>query len=142
MWLLWLTVSLLGLVIELSNGDLYVICFSIGALVSMLLAMTDSPLWLQVLVWAIASVLCIIFIRPSMLRRLHDRKERQSNADALVGQEGRVIKAIPADGYGYVKIAGDEWRSLSADGTPIPEGTAVVVIKRESIVLTVSPKAI
>ena len=44
-----------------------------------------------------------------------------------------------AVGAGYVAIDGDMWRSVSADGSGIPEGTAVEVVSRESIILTVKP---
>ena len=61
------------------------------------------------------------------------------NADALIGRRAVVREAIPAGGAGYVAIDGDMWRSVSADGSGIPEGTAVEVVSRESIILTVKP---
>ena len=137
LWLLWLIVSLACLVIELSSGDFYFICFSLGALVSIIFATCDAPFIAQLLSWVIACVLCLVFVRPSLVKRLHNRKERKSNADALIGRSGKVTTAIPADGYGYVQIDGDQWRSLSADGTEIPVGTTVSVVSRDSIVLTV-----
>ena len=60
--------------------------------------------------------------------------------DALTGKSAKVITAIPQGGYGYVKINGDEWRSVSEDGSAIPEGTTVIVLKRDSIILTVKTK--
>ena len=137
LWLLWLIVSLACLVIELSSGDFYFICFSLGGLVSIIFAACDAPFIAQLLSWVIASVLCLVFVRPSLVKRLHNRKERKSNADALIGRSGKVTTAIPADGYGYVQIDGDQWRSLSADGAEIPVGTTVSVVSRDSIVLTV-----
>ncbi|MBO7052329.1 MAG: NfeD family protein [Prevotella sp.] len=137
LWLLWLIVSLTCLVIELSSGDFYFICFSLGALVSIIFAACDAPFIAQLLSWVIASVLCLVFVRPSLVKRLHNRKERKSNADALIGRSGKVTTTIPADGYGYVQIDGDQWRSLSADGTEIPVGTIVSVVSRDSIILTV-----
>lgn len=68
---------------------------------------------------------------------MHNRQERNSNADALIGVTGVVTTDIPASGYGYVKISGDEWRSVSESGEPIPSGTTVTVVKRESTILTV-----
>jgi len=136
-WLAWIIVSIICLIIELNSGDLYFICFAIGAIVSMILDILGAPLWSQVLVWALASMLCVFFVRPSLVKRLHDKKERQSNADALIGTSGVVTADIPANGYGYVKIAGDEWRSISASGEAISSGTKVTVVNRESTILTV-----
>lgn len=142
LWLVWLIASIGLLLLELTSGDFYIICFSFGAIVALLSALVGLPLWMQVLVWAVCSVLCILFVRPPLQKRLHgSMKERKSNADALIGKQGTVIETIPAGGHGYVKIDGDEWRSLSADGQEIPAGTAVEVVSRDSIVLTVARKS-
>ena len=141
MWLAWLIVSIGLLLLELTSGDFYVICFAFGAVASIVGAAIGLPLWAQVLIWAVCSVLCLYFVRPSLVRRLHGKEnERKSNVDALVGRRGVVIDKISAGGFGYVKIDGDEWRSVSSDGQEIPVGTTVTVISRDSIILTVSEK--
>ena len=137
LWLAWIVVSIVCLIVELNSGDLYFICFAIGALVSMVFDLCGAPLWLQVLFWALASMLCLFFVRPSLVARLHNKHERQSNADALIGVTGVVSADVPASGYGYVKIAGDEWRSISASGEAIPKGSSVTVVSRQSTILTV-----
>lgn len=136
-WMIWIALSIICLIIEINSGDFFVCCFAIGALGGMVAALCDSQIWIQILVWAAVSMLSLLFIRPALLRKFHESGEKRvSNADALIGREGRVIADIPADGYGYVKIDGDEWRSVS-QGVDIPKGTKVSVISRESIVLTV-----
>lgn len=138
LWLAWLIVSIGLLLLELTSGDFYVICFAFGAVASIVGAAIGLPLWAQVLIWAVCSVLCLYFVRPSLVRRLHGKEnERKSNVDALVGRRGVVIDKISAGGFGYVKIDGDEWRSVSADGQEIPVGTTVQVVSRDSIILTV-----
>jgi len=135
--LLWTIVFFGCLIIELSSGDFYFVCFALGSLASLVLSFFDVSLLTQIFVWAIASVICLVFVRPSLIKRLHNKKERKSNADALIGRSGIVIDTIPANGHGYVQIDGDQWRSISADNIEIPKGTNVTVVDRESIVLTV-----
>ncbi len=138
LWLLWLVVSFTCLIIELSSGDFYFVCFAFGALLSLFAALIGLPIWAQILILAVASVLCIAFIRPSLVRKLHcGEDKRRSNADALIGKTGKVIETIPAGGSGYVKIDGDEWRSVSDATEDIPVGTTVKVVGRDSIVLKV-----
>ena len=55
LWILWLTLSFVCLISELTGGDLYFVCFSIGALFSLVLAAVGLPFWSQVLLWAVAS---------------------------------------------------------------------------------------
>ena len=137
LWLFWLIVSLVCLIIEVSSGDFFFVCFALGALASLVCAIFDVPFIAQLLVWVVASIFCLVFVRPSLVRRLHDKKERKSNADALIGRTGTVTETIPANGHGYVQIDSDQWRSLSADGIEIPIGTNVTVVSRDSIILTV-----
>ena len=139
LWLLWLIVSFVCLIVELSSGDFYFVCFALGALISIIFAAFDAPFIAQLLAWVISSVLCLVFVRPSLVRRLHNKAERKSNADALIGRQAKVTEVIPADGYGYVQIDGDLWRAVSADNAEITVGTIVKVIERNSIILTVTP---
>ena len=138
LWLLWLIWSVVCLLSELTSGDFYLVCSSIGALAAMVGALLGLPFWGQVFLWVAASLVCILFLRPPLLKRMHGKAERKSNADALIGRRGTVIETIPAGGHGYVKIDGDEWRSVSTDGAEIACGSTVTVVSRESIVLTVT----
>lgn len=138
LWLMWLVIAIVCLIIEVASFDFFVTCFALGALGAMVGALVGLPIWMQVLVWAIISILSIWFIRPALTRYLHPKEQqRVSNADALIGREGKVIEAIEKMGYGYVKIDGDEWRALSADGDPIELGAAVRIVARESIIVIV-----
>ena len=92
----------------------------------------------QLAVFVVASVLSIFFVRPKLCKLLHGkRRERPSNADALMGRIGRVSEAIEQDGYGRVAIDGDDWKAVSADGSYMPLGQNVRVVGRESIIITV-----
>ena len=138
LWLVWSIIAAACLILELSSGDFYVTCFAIGAVCAAVSTFLGLPFWGQVLVFAVASVLSIWLIRPRLVGRLHKGgEERESNADALIGREGRVVESIPADGFGYVKVDGDEWRARPADGEPIGKDERVRETGRQSIIVTV-----
>ena len=138
LWQLWVLVTVVCLILELTSGDLFILCFSIGALVTAVLSAFGLGFYGQLAVFVVASVLSLLFVRPSLVRRLHGRKkERLSNADALIGRIGRVSEAIEQGGYGRVAIDGDDWKAVSSDGTYVPMGQNVRVVGRESIILTV-----
>ena len=138
-WLIWTIVTFACLILELSSGDFYVTCFAIGAIVSIITAVIGLPFWVQVVVWAICSVLSIWLIRPHLLRALHKGADhRRSNADALIGQIGEVSQRIVAGGYGRVKLDGDDWKAEAPHAiADIEVGTKVKVVGRESIILSV-----
>ena len=138
LWQLWVLGTGVCLMLELTSGDLFILCFSIGALVTAVLSAFGLGFYGQLAVFVVASVLSLLFVRPSLVRRLHGRKkERLSNADALIGRIGRVSEAIEQGGYGRVAIDGDDWKAVSSDGTYVPMGQNVRVVGRESIIITV-----
>ena len=137
-WLIWLLVSLLCMVAELTSGDLYILCFAIGSLGAALAAALGLNWVGQILVLVICSLLCIFFFRPVALRWLHrNDSDRQSNADAIIGRIGTVSETIDANGYGRVALDGDDWKAISSDGQTIEKGERVKILQRESIIITV-----
>jgi len=140
LWLIWVIISILCLILELSSGDFFILCFAIGAAVSAILAGCGLSLTWQIVAFAVVSALSLLLVRPALIRKLHKpQRERLSNADAMIGQVGRVSEPIVAGGYGRVAIDGDDWKSTSVDGVAIDKGTRVRVVKMDSIILTVEP---
>lgn len=138
LWLVWTIVAMLCLIIELGSGDFFVTCFAIGALGAMVVSLFDVPLWLQIIIFAVCSVLSLVFVRPPLVHALHASGEnRVSNAEALIGQTGMVEEPITGEQSGYVKIDGDVWKAVSTDLETIQRGERVRVVKMDSIILTV-----
>ena len=136
MWQVWAVIAIVCLILELSSGDFFIICFSIGAVFAIISAVVGLSIYWQIFIFAIFSLLSVIFIRPVALRYLHKNDpNRASNADALLGRTGKVTEAIKAGNSGYVQIDGDMWKAVSS--TDIPIGTTVRVIGRESTIVTV-----
>ena len=138
MWQIWAIVAVVCLILELSSGDFFIICFSIGAVSAIIGAVAGLSIYWQIFLFAVFSLLSVIFVRPVALRWLHKNDpNRASNADALIGRTGKVTEAIPVGGNGYVQIDGDLWRAVSPADALIPVGTTVRVVSRESTIVTV-----
>ena len=136
MWQLWAVVSIICLILELSSGDFFIICFSIGAVFAIIAAALGLGIYWQLFIFAVFSLLSVLFVRPVALRYLHKNEpNKPSNADALLGRTGKVTEAITAGGNGYVQIDGDMWRAVST--TDIAMGETVRVVDRQSTVVTV-----
>lgn len=138
LWLAWLLVSLLCLVLELTNGDFFIMCFAIGSVAAAIVSAFSDSFTLQVIVFAVVSALSIFFVRPFALKYLHKNKDnRVSNADAIIGRIGKVTEPIAANGYGRVKVDGDSWKAVAANNLAIEEGTTVRIVALNSIIVTV-----
>jgi membrane protein implicated in regulation of membrane protease activity len=140
MWQVWAILAMVCLILELSSGDFFIICFSIGAVASVLGASMGLNVYWQLALFALFSLLAIFAVRPVALRHLHKNEPRKrSNAAALLGRTGRVTEAITAGVSGYVQIDGDLWKAVAhAD---IPVGTLVRVTNLESTIVTVEAQA-
>ncbi|MGP1554001.1 MAG: NfeD family protein [Prevotella intermedia] len=138
LWLAWLLVSLLCLVLELTNGDFFIMCFAIGGVAAAIVSAFSDSFTLQVIVFAVVSALSIFFVRPFALKYLHKNKDnRVSNADAIIGRIGKVTEPIAANGHGRVKVDGDSWKAVTANNLAIEEGTTVRIVALNSIIVTV-----
>lgn len=139
LWQLWALVSLLCLILELTSGDFFIMCFSLGAIPALIASLFDTSFTAQIIIFAVCSALCIFFVRPIALKYLHKHDERLSNAEALIGREGRVTQTIEAGDYGRVAVDGDDWKARSATGERIAKETQVRIVKLDSIIVTVEP---
>ena len=141
MWQVWAVVAVICLILELMAGDFFIICFSIGAVGGLLTALLSDSLYLQLFAFAVFTVLALVYVRPFAKRYLHKGEDsRVSNADALMGRQGRVVETVKAGGFGRVQIDGDIWKAVTRGEADIPEGSTVVVIDRASTIITVEIK--
>ncbi|MBR4897655.1 MAG: NfeD family protein [Prevotella sp.] len=139
MWQVWAVVAVLGLILELSSGDFFIICFAIGACGAAIVS-PFAGFYVQLAVFAVVTALSIFQVRPFALRYLHrGDSDRVSNADALMGRTGRVVETVKAQGYGRVAIDGDVWKAVSHETQDIPVDANVRVVGRESTIITVEP---
>lgn len=137
-WLLWTVIAVVCLTLEMSSGDFYITCFAVGAVCSVAVSLLGAPFWVQVLVFAMFSILSVWLLRPRLLRLTEAHADRRvSNSDALIGRIGEVSETIEAHGYGRVKIDGDDWKAESCSPQNIEKGEKVKVTGRESIILKV-----
>ena len=137
MWQVWAVIAIVCLILELSSGDFFIICFSIGAIGAAIDAgLLDNSITVQVLTFVVVSLVALLYVRPAAKRWLHKGEDKRvSNADALLGRTGKVTEAIKAGDSGYVQIDGDMWKAVSEKD--IAEGETIRVIGRESTIVTV-----
>ena len=138
LWQLWAIVAVVCLILELTAGDFFIICFSIGAVFACLTDVLGGGIILQLIVFAIFTLASLFFVRPFAVRFLHKNEpNRVSNADALLGRKGRVVETVKAESFGRVQIDGDVWKAVTNEAQDIPEGSNVKVVSRESTIITV-----
>lgn len=136
--LIWLIVGILLMIAEVLSGDFVLIMIGVGALFGAGSAALSGNSFVDVAVFAVASVGMVVLVRPALKRKLLSGPDIKTNADALVGTRAVVLSTVDVDS-GRVKLAGDVWsaRSLS-EGEPIKPGTTVTVVEISGATAVVS----
>ncbi len=138
--IVWLVAAIIFLIIEALSVQLISIWLAGGAIVAMVLALLNVNFWIQVLVFAIVSLLLIILTRP-LVKRILSKNVEATNADRSIGKEAAVTSEINnVLGKGQVNLAGQIWSARSSDDSVINEGETVIVEKIDGVKLIVSRK--
>lgn len=138
---IWLGVMALAVFVEMSTMALVSVWCAVGALVCVFAAYFGATVQAQLLLFVGVSILTAAVVRP-LAKKYADPHKVPTNADRLLGMEGRVTETINNDyPTGAVYIDGKTWTARSADGAVIPEGEAVEIERMEGVKLIVRAKA-
>ena len=131
--IVWLVLLLLFAGIEAASVGLTSIWFAAGALCALIAALMGGPLWIQIALFLVVSVLCLLAVRPLARRHLNSKVEA-TNADRVIGEQAQVTEDIDnIHGKGAVVIHGVAWTARSEDGLPVPAGALVKVLRIEGV---------
>lgn len=140
MIILWACLFVAFLIIELATAGLATIWFCGGAIIALIMAAFNLPVWSQVAVFAVLSIVLLILTRP-IVKKLKSKKVAPMNTERVLGRKSIVIDDIDGlSGNGSVKIDGIIWSAISEnDDTVILKGTKVIVKKVDGVKVVVAP---
>lgn len=134
----WAVVIIVSIIVEVETAELVSIWFGIGAIPSLILAIFEQNIGIQFAVFAVVSVILILLTKP-LVKRFNQKNTIPTNSDRLIGMTAKVLKEIPIDGKGLIKIDYQEWSAISKTNTVIPVDTEVVVVEITGNKLVVEP---
>lgn len=138
MMIFWLVLLIIAIVTEVLTLGLTSIWFAGGALVSLLATILRAPIWLQVILFFLVSLLLLFFTRPVAVKYFN-RDRVKTNVESLIGRQAVVIGEIDnLQGIGQVTLSGQEWSARSVEDTVrIPVGCVVDVVAINGVKLMV-----
>lgn len=138
---IWLAVLVVAALIELLTPTALVsIWFAAGALGAALLVMLQAPVWLQIAVFAVISLLALFLLRPLATRYLRGNTVA-TNADRYIGCVGVAEKKITLQEWGLVRVEGSLWSAVPYGCEEIEAGCKVKVIAIEGAKLIVAKQS-
>lgn len=106
----------------------------------MIVSFFTDAVFIQTLVFVIASTLFILLTKPLISKYVDKDKKVSTNAYSVIGKT--AIVTVPLDslnGTGQVKVNGEIWSAKSEKGD-IPLGSKVEIEKIDGVKLIVTPK--
>lgn len=134
----WCAAALVLGIVEVTTVTLYFLMLAIGALLAAGAAALGADLVAQIGVFALASLLLVVVVRPLVRRSLHRDSEVRTNAGALVGREAVVTERL-GGASGRVSLGGDIWSARAVDSAEVPVGTRVRIVAIDGATAVVGP---
>jgi membrane protein implicated in regulation of membrane protease activity len=132
----WIAFALAMALVEVASVAFYAAFLALGAIAAAVAALLGANVYIQAAVFLVLALGGILVLRPALVRRRHPRLV--SGAQGMIGQTGVVIEPIQGEhGAGHVRLAGESWPAVSADGKPIPAEETVTVIEIRGSTLVV-----
>lgn len=132
----WLGILIFAVIFEVAAPGLVSIWFVPSALISMLLALFDVPLPLQLTAFFGLSIILIVFSRTIWKKYISAKPVEPTNADINIGMTGIVTECIDnINAVGEVKVNGLRWSARSENGEVIEKGSHVKVLAIDGVKL-------
>ena len=136
--LLWLVLMIVFVVAELVTVGLVSIWFAAGALAALLVAIFGGNIWIQIILFAVVSIVLLFATRP-LARKFFNSRLVRTNADTLIGEKVRITERVSnADQTGAAVANGQEWTVRANNDKDIFEvGEPAQVTRIEGVKLIV-----
>lgn len=138
-WHYWVIAGIVLLIFEIFTPAFLLASFGFAALGAALAAYLGATIEIQILVFAIGSLVFFFGVRPLYFRFFKKfESPRRTGIEALIDEPGLVVEAIDSDsGRGRVKVGGEDWRAKLEGGGKLAEGVKVIVTRVEGATLFV-----
>jgi membrane protein implicated in regulation of membrane protease activity len=135
---LWLSLGVVLLIVEVVTGGFWIGFFGVGGLVTALALWTDAIAGLnaQIAVFLLASILPLVVLRKPLKAWL-DRDAQASRINDAAGQLAVVVQDIVPPGMGRVEYQGSTWEAESAAGERLAATTRVRIVGQDGTRLSV-----
>lgn len=133
---IWTLVLVISVIVEAITIDLVSIWFGIGAIAALIGEFFGLSPFIQMVLFTIVSIICIIVSRPLAKKYLRGNTVK-TNLDRVIGKHCLVTETITADNKGEVEVMGTLWSATSLDNEFIKAGEYAEVISIEGAHLIV-----
>jgi membrane protein implicated in regulation of membrane protease activity len=140
--LFWFVLGFGLFLLELVIPGFFIFFFGLGAWVTALICLLGSPdsvTNLQIIIFAVTSVLTLVALRRIIQKKFFNKGTQSDEVeDEFTGKEALATSDFGGNKNGKVEFKGTTWTAES--GSEIKEGQRVRIIEKNSFKLIVEPK--
>jgi len=130
---IWLFAGIILLIGEMLSASFFLIFISIGCFAAAMAASLHAPVWSQVVICAVISVLGTLTLRKAIQKKLLQTISLQAD----VGREIRVDEAIAPHQQTRITYQGTSWLATNLGTEDIRQGDHVVIVGIDGNVLLI-----
>lgn len=139
-WLIWITIGIVLIIGEIFTPAFLLALIGLSCLIAGAVAffIPANLAFIPLCIFAISTVLLLIYIRPICKKYLYNKDAPQSNVDAMKDKILTAETKIDGTNSGTVKLYADLWKARTEDESVIEAGEKVRVIRIEGNTVIVS----
>jgi membrane protein implicated in regulation of membrane protease activity len=127
-------------ILEIFTTGFLIFWLGIAGLMSMVVSFFTANIYIQTVVFVVASTILMIFTRPILNKffKIKDSTLTPTNVYSIIGKKGIVVENINNIDYtGKVKVSGELWSAISSKD--LEKGTYITVTEVDGVKLKVEP---
>ncbi len=133
--ILWIAVLIITLIVEFATEQLISIWFSGGSLIALILAICNVPWYIQLMVFALVSVVFVLLTQFLLLKKKKNQSELKTNADSLIGNKILVLTKVSPENLGEGKYRDIIWSLQSTDLIEANEYAEIIKIEGNRLIV-------
>ncbi len=136
---LWQLLAICGigfLIFEIFTPSMFFLNFALASFITAVFSLYFKNPYTLAIIFVVLSFVSFVFLRPVIMSRFNKSKETGINSK-YIGQIAKTEAEITGNS-GVISIYGERWEARSENGSTIPQGSEVKILRNESIIMYVS----
>lgn len=134
-WQIWCVVAFVFIIVEVSTPAMFFLNLAFASFVVSFFAYFNLDLTLQVILFAIMSLVGIFILRPYMLKK-ESTKQKTGIEEKYISKKAKVIEEIN-ENQGAITIYGERWLARERNNTVVPINNEVKIVDNDGTLFIV-----
>lgn len=126
MFYVWLAITIILAILEMSTVNLVSIWYIISSIIAMLISLFTDNIIIQITAFVLIGTILLI-VTKDLVKRLVPEKTK-TNIDRIIGMDGVVTAKITKKTPGEVKVDGKFWTAIAEETIPVDSTVKILEI--------------